>query len=200
MKASPKAEEVGLSFPPQSLLLLCRPLTSPGSSCRTITKASHAIQQTSGLAPNCLQAEKTPNLPALQLQPPHSFCPSATSPPAVAGAWLWTLPGLSPTNAHPLRLHPMHQRPNAARVGKKEAWSRLVRQHIGVTLGPDFLTFRGWVKGFHSCFKCLRQRCLPWRLLPCWRCRSGRRRCSCGAPPGTPPPACHLYPRLPLLR
>ena len=64
MKASPKAEEVGLSFPPQSLLLLCRPLPSPGSSCRTITKASHAIQQTSGLAPNCLQAEKTPNLPS----------------------------------------------------------------------------------------------------------------------------------------
>ena len=59
-----EAKLVGTSLLRHSCLLLKSPTTALGSSCCTCPKCPHPVEQASGLTPDTLQAQPSPDLPS----------------------------------------------------------------------------------------------------------------------------------------
>ena len=74
------AKLVGTSLLRHSCLLLKSPTTALGSSCCACPKCPYPVQQASGLTPDALQAEPSPDLPLEDRQLPHVAPPLPPMP------------------------------------------------------------------------------------------------------------------------
>ena len=77
-----EAKQVSTSLLRHSCLLLKSPTSALGSSCCTCSQRSNPIEQASGLAPNALQAQPSPNLPSEDSQLP-SLAPLLPLPSSI---------------------------------------------------------------------------------------------------------------------